>query len=68
MDDTSRVISVVERYLFRVPTWVYLEVPASNEIAAKLKLGGVETVNKGESVVFRDYDKAELIGISEPAN
>lgn len=68
MDDTNRVISVVERYLFRVPTWVYLEVPATNGIAAKLKLGGAETVNKGEAVVFRDYEKAELIGTSEATN
>lgn len=61
MDDTNRVVSTVERYLFRVPTMVYVEVLATNAIAAKLKLDGTQRKERGEGVAYRDYKAAELI-------
>ena len=63
MDDTTRVTSVVENYIFRVPTMVYVEVQSTNQIAAKLKMGGTQTKELGEAITYREYEKAELIGV-----
>lgn len=60
MDNTNRI--EVRRYLFRVPTAVYVEVLATNGIAAKLKLDGTQRKERGEAVMYRDYEMAELIG------
>ncbi len=60
MDNTNRI--EVRRYFFRVPTAVYVEVLATNDIAAKLKLDGTQRKERGEAVVYRDYKMAELIG------
>ena len=62
MDNTNRIEYEVRRYLFRVPTAVYVEVLATNDIAAKLKLDGTQRKERGEAVMYRDYEMAELIG------
>lgn len=60
MDNTNRI--EVRRYFFRVPSAVYVEVLATNDIAAKLKLDGTQRKERGEAVMYRDYERAELIG------